>query len=215
MSVEILNLEDCRQRLLAGLDAMGLDSSDSQQQQWLDYLSLLLKWNKAYNLTAVKDPLEMVSRHLLDSLSLTPFLPYRRLIDVGTGPGLPGIPLAIFFPEKSFTLLDSNGKRTRFLQQVKLQLGLDNVEILHCRTEQHRPEVPYEGVLSRAFASITDMLDWTGHLCAPEGRFLAMKGQYPQAEIDQLAEGYRVEKIEILQVPGSDAERHLVIIAKT
>lgn len=215
MSLEASQQASCRTRLESGLKALGLSATEQQIQQWLGFLGLLLKWNRAYNLTALKDPLEMVDRHLIDSLSVAPYLQSKHLIDVGTGPGLPGIPLAIMFPEKQFSLLDSNGKRTRFLQQVKVELGLDNIQIFHGRAEQHQPQQGYGEVLSRAFASLNDMLQWTHHLCTDQGRFLAMKGQYPADEIESIPTAYQVEQVHPLTLPGSDAERHLVIITKT
>lgn len=215
MSLSASCYQTCEQQLRSGLDQSKIHYSDQQIEQWLGYLGLLNKWNKAYNLTSVRDPIEMVSRHLLDSLSLVPFVEAEQLIDVGTGPGLPGIPLAIAFPEKHFSLLDSNGKRTRFLQQVKLELKLENIAILNGRVEDHQPDVPYQAVLSRAFASLADMINWTSHLCAAGGVFMAMKGQYPEAEINDLPDGFIVTEINPLHVPGSAAERHLVKISSS
>lgn len=212
MSLSDSTLTTCQQQLESGLKQLSIGYTDQQLSQWLGYLSLLNKWNKAYNLTSVRDPIDMVSRHLLDSLSLVPYVEADQLIDVGTGPGLPGIPLAIAFPEKHFSLLDSNGKRTRFLQQVKVELTLNNIAIYNGRVEDHQPDQPYQAVLSRAFASLEDMINWTSHLCAKEGTFMAMKGQHPTEEIEQLPAGFKVMEINALHVPGSVAERHLVKI---
>ncbi|MFB9886065.1 16S rRNA (guanine(527)-N(7))-methyltransferase RsmG [Balneatrix alpica] len=198
--------------LATGLTALKVVASAEQQQQLLDYLDLLIKWNQAYNLTAVRDPREMVSRHLLDSLSVHPYLQGQRLIDVGTGAGLPGIPLAILNPDKAFSLLDSNGKRTRFLTQVKMTLGLQNVEVLNTRVESWQPPQPFDTVLSRAFASMQDMVKVTSHLLKPGGLFMAMKGLYPEQEIAALPASLQLEQALALQVPGCEAERHLVIV---
>nr|WP_233152814.1 16S rRNA (guanine(527)-N(7))-methyltransferase RsmG [Motiliproteus sp. MSK22-1] len=209
-------LEKCRSRLINGLNAIGIQSSltDSQYQQLLDYIQLLHKWNRAYNLTAIRDPLQMIDKHLLDSLSVAPYINSERVIDVGTGPGLPGIPLSILYPHKRFTLLDSNGKKTRFLQQVKMEMDLQNIHIHNGRVESHQPEELYEEVISRAFASLQDMLTWTQSICAEKGRFLAMKGQYPAEELEQLPPEYKLLESHRLDVPGTDAERHLLIITK-
>lgn len=205
----------CRQKLIQGLDQLQISYTEGQIDLWLGYLGLLNKWNRAYNLTSVRDPLEMVTRHLLDSLSVAPYINVDNLIDVGTGPGLPGIPLAIAYPEKSFSLLDSNGKRTRFMQQAKVELKLDNITIVQNRVEEHHPELAYQAVLSRAFASLSDMIKWTSHLCDEAGCFMAMKGHYPDEEISDLPEAYHVSESHQLSLQGSDVERHLLIISKT
>ncbi len=203
-----------RQQLETGIGRLGLSLSEHQLQQLLDYLGLLGKWNRAYNLTAVRDPAEMVSRHLLDSLSVVPFATGRRVIDVGTGPGLPGIPLAICYPQHAFTLLDSNGKKTRFLTQARMELGLQNVTVVNGRVEAHQPAEPYDQVISRAFSALQDMLAWTAHLCRPEGEFLAMKGLYPDDEVAALDPAFQVTASHALAVPGSEGQRHLLIIKK-
>ncbi len=199
------------QSLQQGIAQMGLAISAEQQEKLLAYLALLIKWNKAYNLTAVREPQEMISRHLLDSLSILPYVRDEAIIDVGSGAGLPGIPLAICRPQLAVTTLDSNGKKTRFQLQAKLALGLDNLTVVHERLENYRTE-PYPQVVSRAFASLQDMIHWTGDLCRPDGIFLAMKGQYPQAELDNLPNGYALKQSYPLQVPDTDGERHLLII---
>ena len=201
------------QQLKRQLDQMALEVSDAQRAKLLAYLGLLAKWNRAYNLTAVREPAQMIPRHLLDSLSILPWIGEGALLDVGSGPGLPGIPLAIMRPQLAVTTLDSNGKKTRFQQQVKLELGLDNLEVIHGRVEQCQSG-PYEQIVSRAFASIADMLQWTGHLCSDRGVFLAMKGLYPEAELEQLPPGYQLNASHRLQVPDTEGERHLLILGR-
>nr|WP_217509722.1 16S rRNA (guanine(527)-N(7))-methyltransferase RsmG [Hafnia paralvei] len=191
----------------------GISLTDQQKQQLLGYVGLLDKWNKAYNLTSVRDPKEMLVRHILDSIVVNPFLQGNRFIDVGTGPGLPGIPLAIVRPESHFTLLDSLGKRVRFLRQVQHELKLTNIEPVQSRVEAFLPEPPFDGVISRAFASLQDMLSWCHHLPKPEsGRFYALKGVRPDDELSQLPNGVELVSVERLHVPTLDGERHLVIL---
>lgn len=201
-------------QLSDGLAAMNLSLSESQQQQLLAFLALLNKWNKAYNLTAVRDERVMVSRQLLDSLSILPWVTTDHLLDVGAGGGLPGIPLAIVFPEKRFTLLDSNGKKTRFLNQCVLELGLSNVEVIHGRAEECKPDQPFTQISSRAFTALENLVTWCGPLLASEGEFLAMKGQYPDDEVAALPAGWQVESSHSLKVPGADGERHLLIVTR-
>lgn len=193
---------------------MGVDYTSLQRDQLLAYLELLISWNKAYNLTAIRDPAQMIALHLLDSLTVLPHVTGEHLIDVGTGAGLPGIPLAIMYPDKQFTLLDSNGKKTRFLFQVRCHLGLTNVVEIQSRVEQHQPRECYDAVLSRAFTSIADMVDKCHHLLAAQGVFLAMKGKFPQSELSEVAKDYKVETSHTLQVPGVEGERHLIVIGR-
>jgi 16S rRNA (guanine527-N7)-methyltransferase len=200
--------------LVQGLDALSLELSERQQQQLVDYVLLMDKWNKAYNLTSVRDPKQMMVKHILDSLAIVPHLEGDNIIDVGTGPGLPGMPLAIAFPEKRFTLLDSLGKRVRFMTQSIHTLGLKNVTPVQSRVEAHNGEVPYDIVLSRAFASLKDMLHWCQHLVDSEGQFLALKGQFPQDEIEEVSDHFHVRKTENLTVPNLVGERHLVWLKK-
>jgi 16S rRNA (guanine527-N7)-methyltransferase len=200
--------------LEAGMQQMGVQYSSEQRDQLLSYLQLLITWNKAYNLTAIRDPGQMVKLHLLDSLTLLPHLVGERLIDVGTGAGLPGIPLAIMCPDRDFTLLDSNGKKTRFLFQARCDLGLTNLREINSRVELHKPEVAYDAVLSRAFTSVGDMVVKCCHLLSSDGVFLAMKGKFPQSELSEVGKDYKVDASHPLQVPGIDGERHLIVISR-
>jgi 16S rRNA (guanine527-N7)-methyltransferase len=201
-----------RPQLEAGLKAMKLSFPDSVVNKLLGYHQLLVKWNKAYNLTAIRDPEQMIQRHLLDSLSIAPYINGKRFIDVGTGAGLPGMIMAIIFPEQEWHLLDSNGKKTRFLFQVKTQLGLDNVTVHNCRVESLQCEQKFDGVMSRAFATLHDMISGSQQLLKPSGYFYAMKGQYPEQELRELGKNYIVDACPRLQVPGESGERHLIII---
>ncbi|EDL6005764.1 TPA: 16S rRNA (guanine(527)-N(7))-methyltransferase RsmG, partial [Salmonella enterica subsp. enterica serovar Typhimurium] len=196
-------------RLLA--DA-GISLTDHQKTLLVAYVYMLHKWNKAYNLTSVRDPNEMLVRHILDSIVVAPYLQGQRFIDVGTGPGLPGIPLAIVLPDAHFTLLDSLGKRVRFLRQVQHELKLENITPVQSRVEAYPSEPPFDGVISRAFASLNDMVSWCHHLPGEKGRFYALKGQLPGDEIASLPDNFSVESVEKLRVPQLEGERHLVII---
>ena len=200
------------ERLNALLAETELQVTEPQRQQLLALVAALHKWNKAYNLTSVREPLEMLSKHILDSLVVSPYLPDGTLIDVGTGPGLPGLPLAIINPDKHFVLLDSLGKRIRFIRQTCFELGIDNITAIHSRVEQHQPETPYAAVLSRAFASVHDMLSWCGHLTDESGQFLAMKGQLPESELNTLPANIAVRHVYELKVPGLDGQRHLIAL---
>lgn len=191
-----------------------IELTELQKQQLVKYVELLNKWNKAYNLTSVRDPNEMMVKHILDSLVVAPHLSGKHYIDVGTGPGLPGVILAIALPETQFILLDSLGKRVRFLTQVKHELGLDNISPIQSRVEEFQAPVKLDGVLSRAFASLQDMVDWCGHLIDHSGRFIALKGQYPSDEIASLPNQIKFEKDISLNVPELHAERHLIILKK-
>lgn len=199
--------------LALGLAELGLTLSQHQQKQLLEYLAEFHKWNRAYNLSAVRDPQAMLYRHLLDSLSILPQVSAqaaRRLIDVGTGGGLPGLPLAIALPDTQVTLLDSNGKKTRFLFHVKTRLGLDNVTVINDRSQAHRPEPGYDLVISRAFASLADMVAACAHLVTEDGVILAMKGVYPEEELAEVAGQADLVASHSLQVPGNEGERHLL-----
>lgn len=194
------------------LDSAGITLPENQKQQLIGYVELLHKWNKAYNLTSVRHPDDMLVRHILDSIVVEPYLQGSRFIDVGTGPGLPGIPLAIVRPDSHFTLLDSLGKRVRFLRQVQHELHLENITPVQSRVEEFPAEPPFDGVISRAFASMTDMVTWCKHLPAENGHFYALKGLRPDDEIATLPENFSVEEVIRLQVPELDGERHLVMI---
>ncbi len=196
--------------LLAKTD---IELSLEQKQQLVAYVGMLNKWNKAYNLTSVRDPDLMLVRHIMDSIVVNPYLHGTRFIDVGTGPGLPGIPLAIVRPDSHFTLLDSLGKRVRFLRQVQHELGLANIEPVQSRVEAFIPEPLFDGVISRAFASLQDMLSWCRHLTKPlEGRFYALKGVLPKDELALLPREIKLDTIIPLQVIDLDEQRHLVIL---
>jgi 16S rRNA (guanine527-N7)-methyltransferase len=199
-----------RDQLQRGIDALKLSVSESTIDKLLQYLALLQKWNRAYNLTAVRDPAEMISRHLLDSLAVAPLVRGERLADVGTGAGLPGIPLALVFPDKQFDLIDSNGKKIRFVTQALAELKITNARALQARVETLQPEQKYDAVLSRAFASLLDMADGCAHLLAPDGVLLALKGTYPDAELQALPPHYRVAATHALDVPGEIGQRHLI-----
>lgn len=205
-------LSEEHRSLVIGAKQLGLDLDLHQIDQLMTYLKLFDKWNHAFNLSAIREPAAMVKLHLLDSLSIAPLLQGERFIDVGTGGGLPGIPLAIKFPHKSFTLLDSAGKKTRFLFQVKQELGLNNVTVENRRVEQYYPQPGFDGVISRAFASLQDMVKSCAHLLNESGRFWAMKGQVPVAELKEIQQHYTVEHCHRLQIPGMAAQRCLLVI---
>jgi 16S rRNA (guanine527-N7)-methyltransferase len=203
------------EELTVGARELGVDLSESQHSQLLAYLALLIKWNKAYNLTAVRNPDEMVSRHLLDSLSVVRFVEGERQLDVGSGGGMPGIPLAILFPDMKITVLDSNGKKTRFLTQVKLELALSNLEVIHSRAEAFHPMLPFNGIISRAFSSLEDFTQWTRHMGDSDTRWLAMKGLHPAEELVALPADFSLESAQALAVPGCQGQRHLLILRRT
>ena len=204
-----------KSQLTSLLSETSLDVSDEQIDLLIQYVELLNKWNKAYNLTSVRDPSEMLIKHIMDSLMVGKHLSGQRFIDVGTGPGLPGIPLAILYPDYQFTLLDSLGKRITFLKQVVFLLKLQNVELMLSRVEEFTPDIPFDGVLSRAFSSLNDMVSWCSHLVATEkGRFFALKGQYPTEEIDLLPENIKLVASHNIVVPKLDGQRHLIELKK-
>ena len=188
--------------------------SEQQKDQLIELVNLLNKWNKAYNLTSVRDPQEMLVKHILDSLVVSPYLQGDRFIDVGTGPGLPGLPLAIINPDKQFVLLDSLGKRVSFIRNAVLKLRLINVTPVLSRVEEYQPEEKFDGVLSRAFASLKDMTEWCHHLLSSDGLFYALKGIYHQEEVQNLNDIFTVEKVVSLDVPTLVGERHLVLLTK-
>lgn len=201
--------------LARGLDQLGLAAEQRQRDALLDYIALIVKWNRLHNLTAVREPREMIVRHLFDSLAVAPYIEGVRVADVGSGAGLPGIPLAIMQPERAFVLIDSAQKRTRFMTQAVLELKLANVEVVHARVEDYRPSLRFDTVVSRAFASLHDMLIGCAHLLAPGGVFLAMKGVYPQAEIGEIPPGFMLKDVVRLHVPELHGDRHLVRMTPT
>ena len=210
---------NCGRRSLAELDNLlkeGVTELNIRLTQitldkiWL-YVDYLTHWNNTYNLTAIKDKRNMIIKHVLDSLSLYPFLHGTRCLDVGTGPGLPGFMLALALPKIEFVLLDSQIKKTQFIRRVLREIPLDNVEVCHQRVEDHKPTLLYDIIVSRAFASLRDMIQGTAHLRAPQGYYLAMKGIWPQEEIAAIEKNYSVE-VKALNVPFLQGERHVVIM---
>ncbi len=206
----MVDREPLRQRLVAGVSALGLAVDASAVERLVDYVALLEHWNAAYNLTAVRDPGEMVTRHLLDSLAIAPHVVGTTLADLGSGAGLPGIPLAVVAPARDVLLVDSNGKKARFLREAVRQLALANVRVAESRVEDVQGS--FDCITARAFASAADMLAWGGHLLAPDGTWLALKGRFPQDELSAVPAEFRVVDVIALSVPGLDADRHLVVI---
>lgn len=201
-------------QLAEGLGALGIDLSPAVQVKLLAYAALLYKWNKTFSLTALREQDKAVSHHLLDSLAILPFVRDGNLLDVGSGGGMPGIPLAIALPALRVTLLDSNSKKTAFLQQAAIELDLPNVSV-HCgRVEQYHPAAGFAAITSRAFAELADFVGLSKHLLAADGRWLAMKGVWPHAEIERLPIDVEIENVHRLQVPGVDGERHLLIMKR-
>lgn len=202
--------------LAQGAEAMALNLSDSESKQLLTYLALITAFNRKHNLTAVRDPVEMVPRHLLDSLSILPWLPPGRMLDLGSGAGLPGIPLAVVQPQRELVLLDASFKRVVFLQQVIRELALPRVTALHHRVETARLD-PFDAIVTRGFASLDKTVQTSGHLLSENGCWVAMKGRYPASELQAVAAMpglVELQCVEKLRVPGQSAERHLVIMCK-
>jgi len=197
-------------RLEQGIAALGLNVSAEAVSRLLDYQALLERWNAAYNLTAVRDPAEMITRHLLDSLAILPYVQGDTLADLGTGPGLPGIPLAIVAPGRDILLVDSNGKKVRFLREAIRALKLEGVRAVQSRVEDVQGQ--FDCITARAFASLADMLGWGGHLLAPGGIWLAMKGKRPDNELPGVPAGFEVRAFHELAVPGLQAERSLLVL---
>jgi 16S rRNA (guanine527-N7)-methyltransferase len=200
------------QQLKAGIAALGLTLPDGAEQTLLAYLALLDKWNRVYNLTAVRDAERMVSHHLLDSLAAVPYFQGESVLDVGSGGGLPGIPLAIARPDLQVTLIDSIAKKTAFLLQAKTELGLKNLHVVTGRVEDFRPEAGFDVITSRAFSDLKEFVTLTRHLLKPSGCWLAMKGLYPNEEIVMLTSGVKVSADHALDVPGLEASRHLIVL---
>jgi 16S rRNA (guanine527-N7)-methyltransferase len=202
-------------KLQSLLAKTSLQVTEQQVQLLIQYVELLHKWNKAYNLTSVRDPQDMLVKHIMDSLMVGEVLQGKFFIDVGTGPGLPGIPLAILYPERNFVLLDSLGKRITFLRQVVFQLKLTNVQPVKSRVEDYQSETPFDGVLSRAFSSLNDMVSWCSHLITEErGQFFALKGQYPTNELADLPENISLVSSYEIKVPELVGERHVMVLKK-
>lgn len=197
-------------KLQKGLLEMGLDISDAAQQKLLNYVALIHKWNKVHNLTAVRDPAEMITLHLLDSLSVLPHINVKRLLDVGSGAGLPGIPLAICLPELQVTVLDSIEKKASFMRQAKAELGLANLEVVCGRVEQFKPSELFDVIISRAFSDLNLFTSLTKHLGKPGGQWLAMKGVHPYEELAQIS--IQPSGVVPLTVAGLEAQRHLVFL---
>lgn len=200
--------------LEAGLQTLGLEVDRERSERLLTFIALLARWNRSYNLTAIDDPAAMVERHLLDSLSIASYLHGGRILDIGSGAGLPGIPLAVCFPEREFHLLDSNGKKTRFLFQARLELGLANVMVHQARVESFVDAEGFDCITSRAFAPLADIVRLSAHLLAPGGCMLAMKGRLDADELAGVRTPYTVASLTRLDVPGTDAERQLVRIER-
>ena len=199
-----------------GASALGLDCSEKQIVSLIDYLALLSKWNVVYNLTAVRDPAQMVTQHLLDSMSAVPaFAAAKNVLDVGAGGGLPGLVLAILRPDMQVSLIDTVHKKTAFLTQVKAELGLSNVTVHTARVEQLQLGKKFDVITSRAFAELADFVNWSGHLLEQGGHFIAMKGVNPQQEMARMPAGWVVTEVRALLVPGMQAERHLIFIERT
>ena len=197
--------------LSEALRAMDMNLDAHQQECLLDYLALIGKWNRTYNLTAIHEPERMLTHHLLDSLAILPMVAAGPLLDVGSGAGLPGIPLAVARPDLKVTLLDSSQKRCGFMQQAAIELKLGNVTVVHARAEDYRPAEKFPQIVSRAFSDLSEFVKVTRHLLAEGGEWLAMKGLYPDEEI-ALLKGARVKSHARLQIPGLDADRHLIIM---
>jgi 16S rRNA (guanine527-N7)-methyltransferase len=206
--------ETLAESLSVGLAELGGPGLTQQQQATLlGYLALLQRWNRTYNLTAIKEPGRMITGHLLDSLAILPWVGEGRLLDAGTGAGLPGVPLAVANPRLDVTLLDSAGKKIRFLNHVRRELQLGNMTPVQERLESFMPELGFDVVVSRAFADLASFIRAAVHLLGPTTRLLAMKGRYPDAELRELPDGVRVQSVEELSVPGLQQERHLVIMS--
>ena len=198
-----------------GLAALGVPLAGEAQAKLADYLALIEKWNRVYNLTAIREPGQMLAHHVLDSLSVAPHLAGTSLADVGSGAGLPGIPLALARPQTTVTLIESSHKKAAFLKQAAIELALPNVEVVNARVEACDPAKRYDVVISRAFSDLPEFVTLAGRLCAEGGVLAAMKGVYPYEELAQLPAPYRMREVIALTVPGLDAERHLVLIDRS
>jgi 16S rRNA (guanine527-N7)-methyltransferase len=201
--------------LQAAAKQFGLEISDADCERMMRLLDELDVWNERMNLTAIRERSQQITKHLLDSLSVQPFLRGTRIIDIGTGAGFPGLPLAIVNPERSFTLLDSTAKKLKFIEHVTQLLEIPNVTTVHARAESYRPEKRFDTVISRAVGPVERFVKWSGHLCVGGGRLLAMKGRYPTEELESLPSGWKIAAVHRLTVPGLDEERHLVEICRS
>lgn len=212
---KLTDWDDIRTNLIDGIIGLKIRLDNVQVKKLMDYLTLLDKWNSTYNLTAVRDPQAMLTYHLLDSLAVVPFLSeVKNLLDVGSGGGLPGVVLAIVYPEMKVSMIDIVHKKTAFLNQVKIELGLDNVMVYTGRVEELEIDELFDGIISRAFANLNDFVSLSSHVLSDNGFFYAMKGLIPEDEISNLESGWTVKRIEALKVPGLDAQRHLLFIDK-
>lgn len=200
-----------RPLLISALSENNLQISDDAQEKLLHYLDLMQRWNQVYNLTTITTPREMIYLHLIDSLVIQPYLHGERLLDVGSGAGLPGIPLAIVNPKQQWTLLDKNNKKTRFLTQVVAELGLKNVNVVHSRTEDFHPAYCFDTIVSRAYATLEIFIETSKHLLCDDGCFVAMKGKMPVEELQRI---YLLQKADKIEIKGMDAERHVICITK-
>lgn len=207
-----MNHPTLHERLERGIAALGLALPAGAVERLLAYQALLERWNGTYNLTAVRDPNEMVTRHLLDSLAILPYVQGATLADLGTGPGLPGIPLAVAAPGREILLVDSNGKKVRFLREAIRALRLEGVRAVQSRVEDLQGQ--FDCVTARAFASLADMLGWGGHLLAPGGTWLAMKGKPADDELPGIPPPFELRERHALRVPGLDAERHVLVLGR-
>lgn len=202
--------------LADGIKALSLDLNEKQHEQLLDYLALLAKWNSVYNLTSVRDPMQMATLHLLDSLAaVSAFAGARNVLDVGAGGGLPGIVLAIARPDMQVSLIDTVHKKTAFLKQVKAELGLANATVYTAKVQEVQVPAPFDVITSRAFADLSDFVNWSGQLLEEGGRFIALKGVAPPEERERLPAPWQITELRPIRVPGLDAERHLVFIQKS
>jgi 16S rRNA (guanine527-N7)-methyltransferase len=201
--------------LIAGAAQLGIALSATQAEQLLRLLDELDVWNQRMNLTAIRERPQQITKHLLDSLSLQPWLRGQRILDVGTGAGFPGLPLALVNPQRSFTLLDATAKKLKFIEHAKALLSLVNVQTVHARAESYRPQVKFETVVSRAVGPVNQFIQFAGHLCAGGGRLLAMKGRHPQAEVESLPSGWKLAAIHPVIVPALDEQRHVVELCRS
>lgn len=201
--------------LVEGASQLGISLGPTQAEQLIRLLDELDDWNQRMNLTAIRERGAQITKHLLDSLSVQPFLRGTRIVDVGTGAGFPGIPLAIINPEREFTLLDSTGKKLKFIEHVAQLLQLPNIKTLHTRAEDYKPEQRFDIVISRAVGPVVRFMQWSSHLCVGGGRLLAMKGRYPHEELENLPNGWKLAAVHRLAVPGLDEERHVVELCRS